>query len=258
MDVYIRASGCLLRFASLPVILTVVLTSAGAAQGVAVDPGEVTSGLFYTGATVRVSAVVPSGAQVAMVYRSEDHPLVLKRKGRALGVVWMNVGHVSFGSVPDVYLLRTSVPVDSLAPPSELRDRGVGFGALAARCEPDSGAGGLFDDLVRLKERDRVWGVAEGSVRVQPAEGGFALATTDFSLPVRAKPGTYRIFVYTFAEGRGTLLGSADVQLKEGGISSFITSLAKRHGLLYGVLAALIAMAMGLLTGLVFGLGSKH
>ncbi len=251
----------LLRIVGLAAVTAMpvaALASAGSAQGVAVDPGEVVSGLFYAGATVRVSAVVPRGARVAMVCRSEDRPLVLERKGRALGVIWMNVGRASFGRVPDVYLLRTSAPVDSLAPGAELRRNGVGFDALAARCAPDSGQEGLFDELVRLKERDRVWRVSEGAVDLRSAEDDVALATTDFRLPARARPGTYRILVYTFEGGRGTLAGSAELTLRNGTVSALITSLATRHGLLYGILAALVAMVMGLLTGLVFGLGAKH
>ncbi len=240
-------------------ILTAAFALPLAAQeAVAVDPSVVVSGMFYAGATVRVSAVVPRGVGVAMVCRNENRSLVLNRKGKALGLVWMNVGRVSFDSVPGLYLLRTSAPLERLAPAPELRAQGVGFGALGARRGAGSGPAGLFDELVRLEERDGVWRQSEGTVHVQPAEGDVALATTDFRLPPKTRPGAYEVLVYTFDGGRGSLVGSADLRLREGRVAAFITSLATRHGLVYGILAAVIAMAMGLLTGLVFGLGSKH
>lgn len=248
-----------------PIVVSMAVLAHGAAAqatpgqgGVAVDPAQVVSGMLYSGATVRVSAVVPRGVRVAMVCRGEDRPLVLKKKGKVLGLIWMNVGKVTFKDVPNVYLLRTSAPMDSLAPPPVLEQQGVGFGALAARSGLEASQRKLFDELLQLKEKDRVWGTAPATVSVEPAQGGVALATTDFVLPAKAGPGTYRILVYTFADGRGRLAGSTRLSVKEGGSAAFVTGLAKRHALLYGILAAVVAMAVGLLTGLVFGLSSKH
>lgn len=222
-----------------------------------VEPSEVVAGMFYAGATVHVSAVVPPGAAVALLCRGEEHPLVLNRKGKVLGLIWMNVGEVSFQSVPDVYLLRTSDGAARLAPADVLEELGVGFEALAARSAPGDDQAPHFEELVLLKERDGLWGVAEGAVRLRPAEGGGVVAATDFTLPVKVRPGSYQVLAYAFAGGRGELVGRADVRVRQAGIAAFIASLALRHGLLYGILATLVAVAVGLLTGLVFGLGSK-
>jgi len=222
----------------------------------AVEPSEVLAGMFYDGATVHVSAVVPRDAGVAMLCRGEEHPLILRKRGRVLGLLWMNVGDVSFRSVPEVYLLNTSSPLGNLRPaPHELS---VGFEALARGCGSESVDPPLFDELVRLKQGDGLWGTAEGAVHVQPAEEDMALATTDFRLPATAEPGVYRILLYTFRDGREELTGSADLRVRRVGLSAFIADLAVRHGTLYGIMAALVAVAVGLLTGLFFGLGSKH
>ncbi len=223
---------------------------------IAVEPDEVLAGMFYDGATIRVSAVVPKGTGVAVVCTGESQPLVLNRKGRALGLLWMNVGEVSFRSVPGVYLVRTSEPLADLE--STVEEPGVGFDALARECGSDSAGAAMFDELVRLKESDGLWGVAEGVVHLQPAEEGTALATTDIRLPATAKPGVYRILVYTFASGGRELVGSAEIPIRRVGMSAFIVSLAVRHGTVYGIMAALVAVAVGLLTGLFFGMGSKH
>ncbi len=228
-----------------------------AAQGaIAVEPSEVLAGMFYDGATIRVSAVVPRDAGVAILCRGEEHPLVLKKKGRVLGLLWMNVGDVSFESVPEVYLLNTSSPLASLQPTGEKPS--VGFEALARGCGPDSAALPLFDELVRLKQGDGLWSVAEEAVHVQPAEEDMALATTDFRLPATAEPGVYQILLYTFRDGREELSGRAEIRVRRVGLSAFIATLAVRHGLLYGIMATLVAVAVGLSTGLFFGMGSKH
>lgn len=225
--------------------------------GINVDPAEVPAGMFYSGATVHVSAVVPMDVDVAMVCTGSSHPLELKKKGKALGVIWMNVGDVSFGAVPDLYLLHTSDPLDELAAPGTLRDLEVGYEALEARSEPGPGADALFGELTRLKHRDGLWVERESAVALQPAADGMALATTDFVLPAKAPPGTYRVFVYAFRDNAGVMIGEGQVQVRQMGLVGFIASLASERGLLYGVLAALVAVIVGLATGVVFGLGSK-
>lgn len=228
-------------------------------DGVAVEPSEIVAGMFYTGTTVRVSAIVPAGTRVAVICRGQTHPVVLKRKGKVLGLIWMNVADVSFPAVPDLYLLQTSAPVASLAPRAVVEDLTLGFDALAARSAPEPGRASLFGELVRLKQREGLWAVVEGGVHVQ--EGGdarTALATTDFRLPVRAPPGVYQVQVHAFDDDGSTLVGSADVRIVQGGVAGFFTTMAARHGLLYGIMATVIAMATGLLTGLTFGLAAKR
>ncbi|MEJ2215981.1 MAG: TIGR02186 family protein [Gemmatimonadota bacterium] len=225
--------------------------------GINVDPAEVSAGMFYTGATVHVSAVVPLGAEVAMVCLDEGHPVKLKKKGKALGVIWMNVADVSFGEVPDLYLLRTSNRLDRLAGPAALADLALGYAALQARADPGPGAEALFGELTRLKQRDRLWHVSEGSVHLQPAGSGMALATADFALPAKAPPGAYQVLVYAFRDGTGELAAEGSLRIRQVGVAAFISTLATGQGFLYGGLAALIAVIVGLATGVVFGLGSK-
>lgn len=225
--------------------------------GINVDPAEVPAGMFYSGATVHVSAVIPQGTAVAVVCLGESQPLKLKKKGRALGGIWMNVADVSFGKVPDLYLLNTSDRLADLATPDTLRELEVGVDALKAWADPGPGAEALFSELARLKSRDRLWVVREGAVVLQPAADDMALASTDFTLPAKAPPGVYRILVYAFHDGGGVFVGEGEVRVRQMGLVGFISSLAREHGLLYGALAALVAVVVGLATGVVFGLGSK-
>jgi len=231
--------------------------AAPARGGINVDPAVVPAGMFYVGATVHVSAVVPADADIAMVCLGETHALTLKKKGKALGVIWMNVADVSFEQVPDLYLLRTSERLEGMAEPDVLKTLAVGYDGLEARAGPGPGAETLFGELTRLKQRDHLWDVAEGAVAVQPAGNEFALATTDFSLPAKAPPGVYRIVVYAFHDGEGGVVGESRVRVRQAGLAALISTLAVEHGLLYGVLAALIAVAVGRARGVVFGLGSK-
>ena len=54
------------------------------------------------------------------------------------------------------------------------------------------------------------------------------------------------------------MLQSRRFDLQMVGATKFISFLAINHGLIYGVLAVFIALVIGLLTGMVFGLGSRR
>jgi hypothetical protein len=225
--------------------------------GISVEPGEITAGLFYHGGTVHVSAVVPAGAGVAFLCEGHAGPLTVNRKGKAVGLLWMNVGEVSWNDVPEVYLLRTSEALDQLASSEVLEGMGVGLDAVRTGSRPGAGADAFFAELAKLKARGGLWDVTEGGVDFRVAQDGWALAGAELALSPRASPGAYRILVYAFVDGRGELVGTGEVRVTQGGLPAFISSLAAEHGLLYGILSVGIAVGVGLLTGVVFGLGSK-
>ncbi|MGD8278877.1 MAG: TIGR02186 family protein [Gemmatimonadota bacterium] len=247
------------RFATL---LLSAAAGAGAQEGarpgetVSIEPAVVVAGMFYDGAVLHVRADLPATAHVVVLGRSGDAPLSLRRKGKALGILWMNVGDVGWDSVPGLYLLQSSVPLDSLGPVWELERLGIGLASLRARSRPEPGADSLFEELVRLKRKDGLWAVSVGLVSLETASTG-AVAVADLPVPVKAPPGVYEVLVYAFEEGGGRLVGRGTFEVVQGGVPAFIASLAAERGLLYGVLAVVVAVVMGLVTGVVFGLGSK-
>lgn len=229
-----------------------------AVGAVEVDPAAVVVGMFYNGATVHASAVVPEGSRVAILCRGEVHTLSMKKKGKVLGVLWMNTGDIEFRDVPGVYMLRTSTPLDGLAPEPMLRELDLGFDALARESTPAGQDPSLFDELVRLREKERLWSVEEGAVELTGADhAAAALATADFALPPKVPPGEYEILVYAFDGLRPELIGEKVLTVQQAGVTAAITELAMEHGLLYGILAVVIAIVVGLFTGVVFGIGSK-
>jgi len=225
---------------------------------VAVDPDRVEMTMLYDGSRVHVRARVRDGAQVAMVLSGGARDLELKRKGKVFGIIWMNVADVRFEAVPDLYLLATTCPLAQLADPEVLQRLGLGLDALGSRSARNVDDPSLFRELARLEWRDGLWNVTEAAVTLgAPRAGGGRLAETDFLLPAKTPPGEYRVRVYTFARGEAELAGEAGLRAEQAGAAAVISELALNHGLLYGILAVIVAGAAGLLTGVVFGLGSK-
>jgi uncharacterized protein (TIGR02186 family) len=224
-----------------------------------IEPSEVGADLFFHGASVQVDASVPPGWGVAVTCSGKEEALELKKKGKAMGVLWMNVGEVAFDRVPSVYQLSTSDKLDKLAGPDVQEAFGLGYRALEAKAVPDPGdveRRRLFGELIRLKESEGLFSVAEGSVELR-VQSSSVHVSARFRLPAKTPPGDYEVRLVGFKDGKAELLGSGRLRLSQVGVTAFISSLAQRHGLLYGVFAVIIALGVGLLTGLLFGLGSK-
>jgi len=223
-----------------------------------IEPARVEMTLFFTGSRVRVSAPVDADAHVAVILEGAPRTISAKRKGKVLGLIWMNVGDVRFEAVPDVYLLRTSCPMEALAEHATRDWLGLGLDVLGDRSSASAEDRVLFDELVRLKWNDGLWDVAESSVTLErsPVDGS-TLAVTEFLLPAKTPPGAYHVSVYAFEAGRAELEAEGTLVVAQAGVARFVSDLATRHGLLYGILAVVAAGAAGLLTGVVFGAGSR-
>lgn len=225
-----------------------------------IDPTEIGVDLFYDGAAVHVEGVIPAGYDAAILCRGEEGPVELKRKGKFAGILWMNVAEVVLENVPSLYLLRTSRALAELAPPPVLEELGVGYAALepkALRSPGRTAQHGDFREFVKLKESEKLYSYEEGGAKVEPGPNQSMRVSADCSLPAKARWGEYEVHLFGFKAGRGKLLRTERLRLGPVGVTARVSTLAERHGLLYGILAVLFALGVGLLTGLAFGLVSK-
>jgi len=99
--------------------------------------------------------------------------------------------------------------------------------------------------------------VSEGDLRLEQGPDGAARFSCTVHLPALAPEGDYRFRLIGFREGRGEILAEKMLRLHEVGTVASMKSLAREHGLLYGIVAVATALAAGLLTGFLFDLGSK-
>jgi uncharacterized protein (TIGR02186 family) len=227
----------------------------------AVEPDVVRVGLFFNGTLLHVHGTIPAGQKAAVVCEGSEGRLDLKKKGRVWGLFWMNAGDVVFDNVPSVYLLCTSAPLKELAPAGVLARLGVGAAALEARATAGDAAAGsaaLFGELVRLKTGEGLWSFVEGTVSLKPGGEGRLEVAADLFLPAKTPPGEYRIRLFSFRDGKGADLAGTTMIARQVGFAAFISRMAHERGLLYGIVSVVVAIAAGMLTGVVFGRGSRR
>lgn len=222
-----------------------------------IEPDHIQVGFFYSGRNIFIKANVPAGYNVLLKVKGATQKLDLKKKGKVLGFLWMNVGEVVYEEVPGLYIIRSSYKLTDIAPANVLQRLEIDYKALKSKIvkTPDGAAGMLFGDLIKLKEGEGLFNIAEGGICHAPLPGGREQIATEFFLPPKAPVGEYLVELYGFKDGSGTLLGSGSITLEQDHLIQFITSMVGRHSLLYGCLSVMVAIVAGLLTGVIFGLG---
>jgi hypothetical protein len=260
-----------LRFRSAAALAVAFSAQAARAQSlnlpaqhgtIRVEPKEIQVGLFYRGTKVHVDGTAPAGYRLALLAVGQEGKVELKRKGRVWGALWMNVGDVAFERVPSLYLAYTDS--GGVQPQERFAPAGMRVGlkydeveAQVLSSQADESMRMLFREFIKLKEQEQLYSF--GKLRLPNGGGGAdpVGVSADFWLPASVPSGVYEVQMLGYREGRAELLASEKLITKRAGLVNLIASMAQRHGLLYGILSVLVAIATGFLTGVLFGLSSK-
>ncbi len=201
-------------------------------------------------------------------------PTRLMLKGRVV-LFWMGVRQYELANAPGLYLVNLHCPlcnglgqcshegsVETLS--KSLLDSGVRIGveAMVARSSvevlgdaPEAGEQRkVVEGFWRLQESRGLYGLRHNAIRI--SSDGLLYHT--FDLPTEAPEGKYRITTH-FLRGN-TLMAVArnDLFVRQSGLVNWLSRLAERHAMAYGVFTVAIALAAGFLAGTVFKRGAKH
>lgn len=247
----------------LPLLLLGLLSGSHSAQAddeqskVRVTPDHVEIGLLYGGRNIHVESEIPSGYEAVILVTGAREHLEFKKKGRKFGLIWMNESELRYKDVPSLYIVESSRKLSELAPPKTLDKLKIGWDSLRPEvCEnPDKESQTLFDDLVKIKKKENLFSTQEGCLQLAGNGSGKQKLSGDFFLPAKTPVGEYSIELFGFAGGKGIHLASSTLRLVRSPVVSFIISVARNHGLLYGCLAVVFALLAGFSIGFLFGLG---
>jgi hypothetical protein len=228
-----------------------------AGPAIRVEPKEIQVGMSFRGTKVHVEGTAPAGCKVALVCIGHEGKVEMKRKGKVGGVLWMNVGDVAFEHVPSLYLASSEAGVSRRGEQSDHAGAMpfVGYDQVEARVLPasaDEGARKLFREFIRLKEHEQLFFSGNGPTRSSPTT-----VSADFWLPASILPGEYEVRLLGDEGDTATVLATEKLVVKRVGLAALISSMAQRHGLVYGILSVLFAIGMGFLTGVLFKASKK-
>ncbi|MCL5124288.1 MAG: TIGR02186 family protein [Deltaproteobacteria bacterium] len=223
------------------------------------DPSEIHIGVFFEGASMSITATVPSQSLSIIEIKGESRTQKLLRKGRK-GGLWMNVGEIKVEASPCTYLVLTSGSGPELA---KALGGEFGYPALKKTIRfsgkfPKSGPDLLFDQFIKLKESEKLYGIFPGSVKAKETVNERDMIKGIVDLPANIAPGTYQVVLSVIKDNK--LLGqeTTSFNVKMKGLPELLYSMAFEHALLYGCLAVVIAIICGFLMGFIFGGKGAH
>jgi hypothetical protein len=223
------------------------------------DKTTVEIGTFYNGTTVQATGTVPAGAEAVIRVSGKPQELHLKKKGKAGGILWMNIGDLTFDNAPKIYMLYTSE-----AAKNYLADANLNFSlpSLQNRIEifpANEDKAFYFNEFLKLKKKESIYAEFPGEVTYSDTSNGERQFQATLQIPPRMGADDYTIDVFALQEGRITGQDSKTLQVRMISFPQMLSKLAYNRSLLYGILSVLVAVAAGLFMGIVFrDKGSAH
>ncbi|MDA8168860.1 MAG: TIGR02186 family protein [Nitrospiraceae bacterium] len=215
-------------------------------------------GFFYHGSTVKVSGAAGAGSGVVIKITAPEGHQVLRKKGKAAGVLWMNTGSLSFERVPDLYFIRSTAKPESILTPQELEANVIGYGALGRHmeikpCADEQEKARWFSELVKYKENTRLFSPSGGITVADPS--GKREFSTEINWPYQAPSGEYTVTAYEVRDGKVIARSQAKITVEHVGAVKLFADMAKKNAALYGLISLVVAVGAGFGVGMIFGKG---
>jgi uncharacterized protein (TIGR02186 family) len=224
---------------------------------------EVDIGLMYNGDYIYFVGGVPDPKAdvIVKLTSTENVPLSVNRKGR-VALMWMNVKQFTVTGLPLLYKIHSTKPIHQILSKELASEFGIGYDVLkdqmklqlvrgeAAADDLDT----VFDGILQLKKEANLYNIDEKRIEIT----GGKLFKHYFRFPSAATAGIYKAESYIFKNGKLIGKGVDEVKIQKKGVEATFTNLAFNHPVLYGIVALVVALGMGLLVGFVFKKGGGH
>lgn len=209
----------------------------------------------YHGKRLLIYGVRKPGCDVILKLTSKENKHVAFAKKGRVGIFWLTTGRVAFDNVPAMYKIRSTRPLAEILPPEELVSLGLGRESLFTSIEAPAGTPRfILADLVSSREEEKLFSFHRTGVSLIKDN----LFEASFFWPPKAPPGEYRVESIAVRDGKVISVDSERVRVEKVGMEGWISNLAVEHGVAYGFLAIFVALASGLLVGLLFrGMGGR-
>ena len=247
---------------SLTLFLSCLFLIAGAAYSAEnitfhVSPELVKIGIQFNGTTLHITGTIPADCEAVVRIMGHRRDLSLKKKGKAMGLLWMNLGKIEIKGVPDIMLVYPSRALDQLSKndKSTWKKLGIGFESLekTAGVLPESeNKAKIFEEFIKLEASLDLYETIPDALTYGDVSGSVKSFKAEVKLPSNVPHDGFNAEVYAVKDGKIAAEDVKAIKVKLVGIPAKISSLAFNHGTLYGIIAVLIAIIAGIIVGVVF------
>jgi len=252
-----RQRTAILGISLLGLMLSTGLCRAESPTELNISPASLVIGVFFSGRQVTFSGSILSDRDIVIEIRGpeEINRLVLKRK---VGPLWMNRDKVEIDGMPYLYAVLkpegfTSGKAESVPDigMESLRNRAI------IRPETLSGRD-MFHQFIELKRSEKLYSGPYYTIAYSQGSEGRKRFRSTFYFPSSIVQGEYRIVADILHDQTVENTIVRNFAVEGSAVVNGIQKLARQQSLIYGILAVLIALTVGIIMGLVFKGGKSH
>ena len=229
-----------------------------------VHPDHIEIGTDYDGQEIMISGTVSKNEDILVRITGAGKDEKFKKKGKVFGLLWMNLNTIEMKNVPSMMLIAPSDYIERWRQknPEAWKRLGLGFEAVKegiTLLPENENKDMIFHELLKLKEKAGMYGICQKAVRYTNNQD-IRNYEVRIALPGSLPQGDYSIEIFGIGNGRILDKHTIPFSARQVGFPAFLSDLAFNHGLLYGILAVIIAIMGGLIIGFLFkgGKGSAH
>ncbi len=263
-----------MRFSTFALLIASLLAAGGAwaaagapAECLQMEPPALERTLFSKPThTMIISGPRPEGCQIVLKVVSPTRDFKLNKSGKGLGFVWVPVGHAEVRDIPVMYQVLSSAPISDILSPEEQDLAGltadfkevyqqskISFEKDVPHNEMAQLRQEYISGLIKIFKEGGLYRRQEGAVQVNGYQFKAQLVQ-----PTEAPLGEYKVFCYAVQDGKARLIFQDKFFVKPGVLADWLATHAQTSPVIYGCLAAVIAVAAGLLVGVVFRKSGAH
>lgn len=188
----------------------------------------------FSGANLMVYGLMKAWGDIAIVIEGPPAQAKVREKKKIFGI-WINGDPEILESVPSYYAVVTSRPVEKMISESMAKKLGIGADNLPF-AETKAGQG-----LIALRRMRGFYQDMPGGVKILENK----LFRADINLPASVPIGTYKAYIYEFANGQLAASRTENMQVAQVGLGAQISVMARQTPALYGFLSLFLSLGIG-------------
>ena len=217
---------------------------------VAIQSGFTGQQLLLFGAILYPGGRVPEGTYDMVVEVEGPLRAITVREKQRVAGIWVNADSRDFRSVPGYYGVASTRPLEQMLDRKNAFIYQIGLDNLAF--SPigaiDRDFGRFQSGLTDLKERQGLYRESPGQVQITEK----VLYRARIDLPASVPVGQYKTRAYLVKDGRVVASATGRIRIGKTGFERGVELAAQNYGILYGLLAVLISLALGWFAGWAF------
>jgi len=193
------------------------------------------------------------GYDIVATVAGPRQTLVTFRKSRVLGI-WVNTESRIFENAPAYLAVLANRPLDAIANPETLQRLQLGLDNFPLPQRIGGRSVDVFGDdpfrsaFLKLRIDARLYREASNGVTFLTP----ALFRASIPLPATVPVGNYEVDVRLFVDGAAIARTQSALEVYKAGFEQVVSNAARNHGLLYGIMTAMMALATGWFASVVF------